>query len=177
MSVSIYNSIWFALQVRMRTEHQVADALRSKGYEQFLPTFPRHMRSEKPAKPLFPGYVFCRMTSEVQGPIVTTPGVIRIVSFGGKPASIDAEELASIRVIVEARVPVSTGIGLQVGDQVRIEEGPLRGVVGVLQQVDKRTRLVVSINMMMRIVATEVKAEWLHWMSPVERECSSRIAA
>lgn len=176
MSFSMDGSHWFALQVRLKAEHQVADALRSKGYEQFLPTAFGHTVAKEP-KPLFPGYVFCRVTSEVHGPIVTTPGVLRIVSFGGKPAAIDPEELASIRAMVKAGVPVSVGIGFQIGDRVRIGEGPLRGVVGVLKQVEKRTRLVVSINMMMRTVAAEVKTEWLQWIRPVEPEYSSRVAS
>jgi transcription antitermination factor NusG len=177
MPVLVDSSSWLALQVRMRTEHQVADALRSKGYEEFLPTSPRQPQSERLVKPLFPGYVFCRATPEIQGLIVTTPGVIRIVSFGGKPALIDADELASIRVMVEAGVPVSTAMGFQVGDRVRIDAGPLRGVVGVLKQVDKRTRLIVSINMMMRTVATEVKTDWLSWVSPVQSEYSTPCAS
>jgi len=108
MSFSM-DSDWFALQVRMKTEHQVADALRSKGYVQFLPTAPGHTVTKEP-KPLFPGYVFCRVTSEVHGPIVTTPGFLRIVSFGGKPAAIDPEELASIRAMVKAGVRFLLGL-------------------------------------------------------------------
>jgi len=159
---------WFALLVRTRKEHQVATILNSKGYEQFLPTVHCPRATSESAPPLFPGYVFCRMSAHARAPIITTPGVIRIVSFGGKPAAIDAAEIRSIRVMVNSGVPTSTSIGYQEGDLVRVEGGPLRGAVGVLTSVNKQNRLVVSIKMMMRTVAAELHPEWLRMVSPVQ---------
>lgn len=152
---------WFALQVKARTEHQVATILRTKGYEEFLPTRSTTKKKVSTRLPLFPGYVFCRFRSDARGPIVTTPGVIRIVQFGGKPAPIDPEEIRSVQLIVNSGVPISVWYGLQLGDNVYIQEGPLRGTVGVLTCVRSKQRLVVSITMMMRTVAAEIDPEWV----------------
>lgn len=152
---------WFALQVKARTEHQVATILRTKGYEEFLPTRGTTKKKVSTRLPLFPGYVFCRFSSDAHGPIVTTPGVIRIVQFGGKPAPIDPEEIRSVQLIVNSGVPISVWYGLQLGDSVYIQEGPLRGTVGVLTCVRSKQRLVVSITMMMRTVAAEIDPEWV----------------
>ena len=103
-------SEWFALQVRTRTEHQVATMLRAKGYEEFLPT--HNVKNKKSASfpaPLFPGYVFCRINPNAHGLIVTTPGVIRIVEFGGKPAPVDPEELRSVQLIVNPECQPACG--------------------------------------------------------------------
>jgi transcription antitermination factor NusG len=151
---------WFALQVRTRTEHQVAAMLRFKGYEEFLPTHNVRKKSVLSPVPLFPGYVFCRINAHVYGLIVTTPGVIRVVEFGGKPAPIDPEEIRSIQLIVNSGVPISVWKGLNVGDKIRIEEGPLQGAVGVLASIRPK-RLLVSISMMMRTVVAEVDPEWV----------------
>jgi len=161
-------SEWFALQVRTRTEHQVATMLRAKGYEEFLPT--QNVKNKKSASfpaPLFPGYVFCRINPNVHGLIVTTPGVIRIVEFGGKPAPIDPEELRSVQLIVNSGVPTCVWQGLHLGDKVYIQEGPLQGAVGVLTSIRAKQRLVVSITMMMRTVAAEVDPEWVTALSPL----------
>ena len=55
---------WFALSVVPRKEKATAQALRSKGYEDFLPMYSMKRRWSDRMKvvemPLFPGYVFCR---------------------------------------------------------------------------------------------------------------------
>ena len=156
---------WFALQVRTRTEHQVATMLRFKGYEEFLPIHNVRKRSILSPVPLFPGYVFCRINAHAYGLIVTTPGVIRVVEFGGKPAPIDPEEIRSIQLIVNSGVPISVWKGLNVGDKICIEEGPLQGVVGILASIRPK-RLLVSITMMMRTVVAEVDPEWVSAVGP-----------
>jgi len=164
----VFQSEWFALQVRTRAEHQVAMMLRAKGYEEFLPTHSVKKKHISYDEPLFPGYVFCRISSHVYGLIVTTPGVIRIVEFGGKPAPIDPEEIRSIQVITNSGAPLCVWKGLNVGDKVRVEEGPLQGVVGILTSILPKQRLLVSIGMMMRTVVAEVDPEWVKVVSPKE---------
>jgi len=162
----VVQSEWFALQVRTRAEHQVAMMLRAKGYEEFLPTHSVKKKRVSYDEPLFPGYVFCRVSTHVYGLIVTTPGVIRIVEFGGKPAPIDPEEIRSIQVITNSQAPLCVWKGLNVGDKVRVEEGPLQGVVGTLTSILSKQRLLVSIGMMMRTVVAEVDPEWVKVVSP-----------
>jgi transcription antitermination factor NusG len=160
---------WFALQVRTRTERQVATILQSKGYEEFLPIY-RVQRKRGPcAVPLFPGYVFCRVNPHACGLIVTTPGVIRFVEFGGRPAAIDPEEIKSIQLILSSGAPTYVLMGLHLGDRVCIQAGPLRGAIGVLTSMRAKQRLVVSITMMMRTIAAEVDPEWVAVTAPVSK--------
>ncbi|HYR85886.1 MAG TPA: transcription termination/antitermination NusG family protein [Terriglobia bacterium] len=168
MALSSTEPNWFALHVRTNTEHQVAAMLRSKGYEEFSPS-----TNSGKKRALFPGYVFCRIVPNTQGLIVTTPGVIRIVSFGGKAAPIDPEEIHSIQLVVNSGAPSHASTGLQGGDLVRIEEGPLRGAVGTLISAQKQQRFAVSVTMMMRTVIAEVNPEWLKSISPWRRPVSS----
>jgi transcription antitermination factor NusG len=178
-----YDKKWFALQVRTRTEHRVATMLRAKGYEDFVPTRTVKRRSLSLQLPLFPGYVFCRIDAHVSGLVVTTPGIIRIVKFGGKPAAIDPQEIVSIQLLVNSGAPTSVMQGLQPGDKICIEDGPLRGAVGILTSFRTKQRLLVSISMMMRTVVAEVDPEWVAsvrrtglWKAPVS-EWSERTLA
>jgi|SRR6476646_772801 len=163
---------WFALQVRSRTEHQVAAILQSKGYEEFLPVSRVRKKDSWCAVPLFPGYVFCRINPHSCGLIVTTPGVIRFVEFGGRPASIDPEEIKSIQVIVNSGVAACVMQGVHLGDRVCIQEGPLKGAIGILTSIRAKQRLVVSITMMMRTVAAEVDPSWVAALTPLPSRSS-----
>ncbi len=159
---------WFALQVRPRFERQVATILRNKGYEEFLPTHEERTKKRSFAsRPLFPGYLFCRVGSNAHGFVVTTPGVIRIVGFGGKPVPIDVEEIHSLQIVVRSGLPVTTLHGFHPGDKVFIKEGPLSGAAGVLTSFRSRERFVVTITMMMRSVAAEVHAACVTPLNPL----------
>jgi transcription antitermination factor NusG len=158
---------WFALHVRTRMEHRVSTILRAKGYEEFLPMHTTTRKHVTCQVPLFPGYLFLRVTPRACGLIVTTPGVIRIVEFGGKPAPIDPDEIRSVQLIVNSGIPVYPWQGLELGDKVFIEQGPLQGAVGIVTSFRAKQRLIVSITMMMRTVAAEVDHDWVAALTPL----------
>jgi transcription termination/antitermination protein NusG len=160
-------SSWFALQVRMRMELRVSAMLRAKGYEEFLPLQSPGARSA--AEPLFAGYVFCRLAPEACGRFVTTPGVIRVVGFGGRPAPVDPDEIIALQTVDKAKWPIAPCEEFHVGDKVIIEEGPLRGVSGVLSSVRGRHRLLISVQILMRTVAVEITPEWVASLEPIKR--------
>src|SRR5262245_33684562 len=96
-------SSWFAIQVKPGYEFNVASVLKSKGYEEFVPTYRTDKRlSRGIEKPLFSGYVFCRFDPEIRAPIVTTPGVTRVVSYGKSPALLSDSEIQSIRTVASS---------------------------------------------------------------------------
>ncbi len=121
---------WFAVRVKPRTEHVVADALAGKGYEAFLPLHTERRRWSDRVKtmqvPLFAGYVFCRFDVQRRLPILTTPGVLHVVSTGQMPQPIDDEEMASLRVLVASGLPVEPWPFHYVGQRIRIIGGPWR---------------------------------------------------
>jgi transcriptional antiterminator RfaH len=153
-------SDWFALQVRPRRELTISAMLRAKGYEEFLPLRRSH-RAGSVVQPLFTGYVFCRLSPGASGRFVTTPGVIRIVSFGGRPVPVDSEEIAALQLVDKSGCPNAALQGLHLGDKVIIEDGPLRGLCGVLSSVRGQHRLLISVTAMGRTVAVEVDPAWI----------------
>jgi len=149
-------------------EFNVSAMLRAKGYEEFLP-LSRCARSGI-AVPLFSRYVFCRCVPDACGRFITTPGVIRVVGFGGRPAPISPEEIAALQLIENSRCPATTMEGLHVGDRITIEDGPLRGVCGILASIRGQHRLLISVTIMMRTVVVEVRPEWIGRVEPAARE-------
>ncbi len=90
-------------------------------------------------------------------PILATPGVNRIVSFGGKPCPVADEDIAALQRIVSAGVDPRPFPYLTTGQRVRIiQEGALFGIVGVLTKVKNRKRLVVSVDLITKSISVEV---------------------
>ena len=151
---------WFAIRVKPRTEQVVADALAGKGYVSFLPLHAERRRWSDRVKtihvPLFAGYVFCRFDVQRRLPILTTPGVLHIVSTGTTPQPIDDDEIASLQVLVASGLPVEPWPFHYLGQRICIIGGPLAGTTGILQSVKSKDRLIVSISLLQRSVAVEI---------------------
>jgi|SRR5947209_251809 len=151
---------WFAIQVAPRHEKKVATMLGYKGYEQFVPTYESRRKWSDRSKvielPLFPSYVFCKIHHKAaNGLILTTPGVLRVVGFGGKPYPIADDEIDAIRKLTLC-ADVSPVTYLKVGQKVRITSGPLSGVTGILAQIKNRNRVVISVDLIMKSIAVDV---------------------
>jgi transcription termination/antitermination protein NusG len=164
---------WMVLQVSANHELRVNSAVAIKGYETFVPTHLTVTRGKRGAvlAPLFPGYVFCRSTTRSTGLIVTTPGVLRIVSFGGHLASVDNAEIIKIRKMTMSGRECGPHAYLSVGERVVILNGPLNGVKGILVRAEKKSRLVISVDLLMRSIFAEVDK------SDVMLSCAGPVAA
>ena len=152
---------WFALQVRPRHEKATALALRGKGFEEFLPLCKTKRRWSDRVKeleaPLFPGYVFCRFSPQDRLPILTTPGVAYIVGMGKTPVAVADAEIAALQAIVKSGLRAQAWPFMRIGQFVRIEDGPLCGLEGILLDFRNSHRLVVSVTLLQRSVAVEIE--------------------
>jgi transcription antitermination factor NusG len=151
---------WYALFTRHQHEKAVATALSNKGHEVYVPLYRSVRRWQDRAKhlalPLFPCYAFICEGMDRPLQILTTPGVLQIVGYGGRPATISQAQLNAVRQIVESGLLVETYAYLQCGDRVRIKSGPLVGLEGILARKKDSVRLVVSLDMLGRSAAVEV---------------------
>jgi transcription antitermination factor NusG len=165
---------WYALQVRSRHETIAAAILENKGYDRFLPLCrSRRMWSDRIVHldlPLFPGYVFCRFDpADRSVPILTTPGVVRIVGVGSRAVPVDDAEIAAIQAIVKSGFATEPWPYLRLGNPVRIRYGALSGVEGLLVEKKSRHRLIVSITLLQRSVAVEIDSAWVTPLRPTPR--------
>jgi transcription antitermination factor NusG len=151
---------WFALQVSGRRTVEVAKALRYKGCDAFTPTKSVERRwcdrTRMIEYPLLPGYVFAKVDLRHRFPILVTPGVLGIVGVGKEPVPISDNEIASFQGVLRSGLTVRSWPFLHRGDWVRIEEGPLSGVTGILIDDRKTYRVVVSVELIQRSIAVEV---------------------
>jgi transcription antitermination factor NusG len=156
---------WFVLMVKSHHEKTVANALRNKGYSEFLPLYEAchctQGRIRTARLPLFPTYVFCRFDPLHRLPILTTPGVFAILGTGNIPAPVDEAEVGAIQTIVASGRNAAPWPYLNTGETVQIEQGPLKGLQGILLNFKGRQRLLVSVTLLQRAVVVELDREWV----------------
>lgn len=151
---------WYAVYANVRHEKRVKDCLDGRMVECYLPSYRSIRRWQDRRKevelPLFPGYLFVRIAYRSRLQVLTTPGVVHIVSFDGKPASICEDEIEALRRALARGINCEPHPYLKVGRRVRVRNGPLCGVEGTLIRRKEGYRLIISIELIMRSVATEV---------------------
>jgi transcription antitermination factor NusG len=164
---------WFAIRVKSRFEKAVASAIRHRGFDEFLPLCrSRHQWSDRLKSveaPLFPGYVFCKLSAEKRLPLLTIPGVLHFVGLGKIPVPIEDREIGAIREAVRSGLEMEPWPFAEVGRQVRLGNGPLNGVEGFLVKVNEQHRVVVNLTLLRRAVAVDVQDSWVDGHSSMPR--------
>ncbi len=160
-----HSTYWFALHVRSRHEFQICERLIEKGTEAFLPTVERLRRWKDRKKrinfPLFPGYLFVHIPKTAQDMlnVLKIKGVVRLLcSEPGEPECIPEEQIISLKRIVESKGLLDPYPYLKEGERVRIKNGSLSGVEGILIEKLGQHMLVLSVDILQQGVALKIEA-------------------
>jgi transcription antitermination factor NusG len=161
----VENEAWYAVWTRSRHEHVVERGLKGKGLTVFLPTVHHPSRRTDRRKlldcPLFPGYLFFYGAgdSSTQLSVLQTSGVVRILGEHTNGfTSVPEEQVEAIRKLTCSGLVFAAVPYLRLGERVRIKDGPLAGVEGIIQEFNARkSRVVVSVDLLQRSVAVELE--------------------
>jgi transcription antitermination factor NusG len=165
------------------SERLVHDQLAGKGFEMFLPTiktWSRRKGVQSPiAVPMFPGYVFLRhaMDKPSYVEIAKARGLVRVLGERwDRLTPVPDDEIDAIRRVVDSEVPVFPHVYLSEGQRVRITDGPLTGLDGLLISTKPQKGLfVVSVALLQRSVAVEVDCTQVRptaGASPIAYRCA-----
>ena len=116
------------------------DQLSARGFSAFLPEVGMWSKRDGSMHvvrvPMFPGYLFVRdpMDKHSYVEMLKVRGIVRILEDGWKRLTpIPDEQLEAVERVHQANVPALPHAALHEGDRVRVSEGPLAGVEGVLR--------------------------------------------
>lgn len=161
-SEGLVDSFWWAVYTRHQHEKTVARLLSGKGIEVFLPLYDSRRRWKDRAKllslPLFPCYLFVRGGADWRLPILSTPGVHALLTFGDVIARVPEREIQAIRRSVESPLPVQPHPFIERGIRVRVTRGALEGLEGVFVRTKSQHRLVLSVDLLAQSVGVEISA-------------------
>lgn len=126
---------WHVMYTTSRAEKKVAQRLREKGLEVFLPMVEELRqwsdRKKKVQKALFNGYLFVKIARSNLWEALQVPGAVKFVHFAGEHATVRQEEIDTIQRILETGVAVETDNSeIEKGEIVKILGGPLEGMEG-----------------------------------------------
>lgn len=154
---------WYLVYTKPRQETLAQENLARQGYGVYLPKLRlmrrRRGKQEAVVEPLFPRYLFIHLDTETDnwGPIRSTFGVASLVRFGAEPAQVPDAFVAHLKAqegqegLHEWAEPK-----LKVGDRVRVAEGPLKGVEGILLAKSGQERVMLLLDMLGKEVRTHL---------------------
>jgi transcription termination/antitermination protein NusG len=151
---------WYVLYTCANHERRVTAELQARSVEHFLPLYSstRRWKDRRVTLelPLFPGYVFVRLTLRERLLVLQIPSVVRFVGLGGQPTALPDEDMEILRSGLSQRLRAEPHPFLTVGRRVRIRSGPLAGLEGKLVRKMGGFRVVIAIELIMRSVSVNV---------------------
>ena len=100
--------------------------------------------------------MFVRIDLKDRLRVLQLPGVVRFVSFNGRPAVLPENDIEALRNSLSHRVPADSHPYLRAGHRVQVVSGPLAGTEGILVRKKDKLRVVISIEAIRRAVAVEI---------------------
>ena len=130
------SKLWYVVHTKAQQELLAAGLLEQRhAAEVLLPQVRQRSRGQLRTAPLFPGYLFVELDLEqIEASAINhTPGVIRLVAFGGQPKAVPAKAMAALRARLD-ELDAQGGLPqhpFHEGDRVRLKDGPLAGLEAV----------------------------------------------
>jgi len=157
---------WYAIRVKYRHEQVTERALNAKQFSPLNLTYQEKSKRKDRRKILtkffFPGYMFIRaaLNAERHVEILQSTGVVEILRNSKGPVPILESQIQNILKLKSYTGKILTFSEYCCGMRVRIIEGPLAGVIGRIDEL-QRNLLKISIDSIPGSVAIQVSEDML----------------
>ena len=165
---------WYIVHAYSNFENKVAESIREQAkqrgledlFEQIMVpkekvTEVRRGRKVETERKFFPGYVLAKMelTDEAYHLIKNTPKVTGFLGTDKKPMPIaDAEAERILHQVQEGIDRPKPSVSFEVGEQVRVSDGPFASFNGTVEEVDEgRSRVKVAVSIFGRATPVELE--------------------
>jgi transcriptional antiterminator NusG len=165
---------WYIIHAYSNFENKVAESIREQAKQRGLSELfeevmvpkekvveVRRGRKVDAERKFFPGYVLAKMelTDEAFHLIKNTPKVTGFLGADNKPMPIsDAEAARILHQVQEGIERPKPSVSFEVGEQVRVSDGPFASFNGTVEEVDEaRSRLKVAVSIFGRATPVELE--------------------
>jgi len=156
---------WNVLYTKPHREEMVCSWLSDRGMRVYLPKVRSRNKERKDRmEPFFPCYVFAQLELEREDltSVGWTPGLRRVVSFGGAPATVDDPFIEFVAERLEEINRQGWPSPFKSGDLVLITQGPFRDMIGVFARPSSAAKRVqILLDILGKQTRCEVDQEWL----------------
>ena len=149
---------WYVLHVKPRAEKKVDDFLAALRVFHYLPLLRKETRVQRRKVvrflPVFPGYVFTRLSQEERAQVFGTRNIVRTISVAQPRLMIH-----QLRQVEHARrLPVDLRLveSFSEGEYVKVVSGPLCGLEGQVRRVGNSATIVLSVDILGRAIEASV---------------------
>ncbi|MBI4212450.1 MAG: hypothetical protein HY540_07425 [Deltaproteobacteria bacterium] len=158
------NSPWYIVQTKPQFEDQVRQRFSQVGFEVFLPRLKKLIKGKSHhtsrISPLFPSYLFLHLnlTDPQKYRLVRfTRGVRKVLGSGDFPIPVDESVINVLRERLDSEGLFEQCLRYTPGDTVRIKNGPLEDLVGVLEKdVSATGRVRVLLQVYHKTIRAEI---------------------
>lgn len=165
---------WYIVHAYSNFENKVAESIREQAKQRHLDhlfdeilvpkekvTEVRRGRKVDAERKFFPGYVLVKtdLTDEVFHLIKNTPKVTGFLGADNKPMPIrDSEAEHILQQVQEGIERPKPSVSFEIGEQVRVADGPFASFNGVVEEVDDaRSRVKVAVSIFGRATPVELE--------------------
>jgi transcriptional antiterminator NusG len=165
---------WYIVQAYSNFENKVAESIREQAKQRHLDHLfdevivpkekvveVRRGRKVDAERKFFPGYVLVKMdlSDEAYHLIKNTPKVTGFLGTDNKPMPIsDAEAARILQQVQEGIERPKASITFEIGEQVRVSDGPFASFNGTVEEVDDaRSRVKVAVSIFGRPTPVELE--------------------
>ena len=164
----MHGSPWHVLHVLSNHEKKVAQHLEIRSIEHYLPVYREKVRwtdrTVVSERPLFSGYIFARFDHQFRIPVISTPGVLRLLGDQSWDL-VDDQELEKIRSGLANGLLLRPHQNITVGTKVRIRDGVFEGVEGAVSELRRQCKVVISLAAVRQFFSLEVDIQQLEVLS------------
>nr|WP_321356769.1 UpxY family transcription antiterminator [uncultured Draconibacterium sp.] len=154
MKIEEPSYFWYAIYTKPNREKRILEYLKEQNLTCYLP-LQKSLRIWSDRKkwieePLFKSYVFVKVSYKEFFNVLSIPGVICYVSFGGKAQPIPEKQLEDIKTFVEqdeTKIEI-TKENIAPGTKAEVLYGALKGVQGEIVKFNGKFRILIRIPMM-----------------------------
>lgn len=149
-----HGETWYLVHCKSNSEKIAIRNLENQGFSAFLPlqevTLRRGTIFQTQLKPLFPGYIFVAQNqfSGQWRKINNTRGVARLVCLGADPTAVPPSIMHQLFVCCDGRNVFQQSASLVVGNDVKIIQGSLTGIIATITEITPDQRIHLLVNFM-----------------------------
>ena len=157
---------WFVAYTYPNAEKKINSQLIMQNIDTYLPlqkVIRQWSRGKKQLEvPLFPNYIFVKVTPKQWSHVLSVPGIVRFVTSEKKPAVISEGEINTVKMLLSEQYEVCIdNEGLDIGNKVKVITGPLMGMEGVLVGKRGEKRFVVNLKSLDRVLSISIPIMYL----------------